>query len=128
MNVLNEWFQENAENTYPSKQEKRDLAQIANLTVPQVSQWFINQRRRKIRIQNKMIQKTEPLNPVKSEEKEILLNDFNEVMTDPGIVETCSLDQLTDLPEFKNVAEFVSVKQEPDCLIIDDSNNFSIEN
>ena len=94
------------------------------------------------------MQKTEPLNPVKSEEKEILLNDFNEVktdpvkleeneillndldevMTDPGIVETCSLDQLTDLPEFKNVAEFVCVKQEPDCLIIDDSNNFSIEN
>ena len=75
-----------------------------------------------------MLQKTEPLNPVKLEEQEILLQDFNEVKTDPGIVETCNLDQLTDLSEFKNVAEYVSVKQEPSCLIIDTSNNCLIEN
>ena len=75
-----------------------------------------------------MLQKTEPLIPVKLEEKETLLQDFNEVNTHPGIVETCNLDQLTNLSGLKNDAEFVSVKQEPSCLIIDKSDNCSIEN
>lgn len=46
--VLNEWLMNHLHNPYPTAQEKRDLLIKTGLTKIQLSNWFINQRRRKI--------------------------------------------------------------------------------
>ncbi|KAH7591119.1 hypothetical protein J7297_00483 [Nakaseomyces glabratus] len=46
--ILNQWLLDHIHNPYPTQQEKRDLLIKTGLTKIQLSNWFINVRRRKI--------------------------------------------------------------------------------
>ena len=43
---LRSWLQEHVDHPYPSEDEKRALAEHTNLNMNQISNWFINARRR----------------------------------------------------------------------------------
>ncbi|UPX10603.1 homeodomain super, variant 2 [Ascochyta rabiei] len=45
-NLLKEWFNANRQSPYPSEDQKLDLCRATNLSLNQVSNWFINARRR----------------------------------------------------------------------------------
>ncbi|KAF4312173.1 Homeobox [Botryosphaeria dothidea] len=45
-NTLKEWFQRHADSPYPTDEEKSDLAGLTGLSSAQISNWFINARRR----------------------------------------------------------------------------------
>jgi hypothetical protein len=44
--VLKQWFSENSMKPYPSDEQKEHLASKAGITVNQVTNWFINMRKR----------------------------------------------------------------------------------
>ncbi|KAL0258145.1 hypothetical protein SLS55_007317 [Diplodia seriata] len=44
--LLKKWFQDHAESPYPSDEEKTSLATSTGLSQAQISNWFINARRR----------------------------------------------------------------------------------
>lgn len=46
--ILNQWLLDHLHNPYPTQQEKRELLIKTGLTKIQLSNWFINVRRRKI--------------------------------------------------------------------------------
>lgn len=46
INILKKWLNENLKQPYPSESEKRMLSQQTGLHVAQISNWFINARRR----------------------------------------------------------------------------------
>ncbi|KAB8527778.1 hypothetical protein FH972_025431 [Carpinus fangiana] len=46
-NILNSWFNAHASYPYPKEDEKQALQQQCNLTMAQISNWFINARRRR---------------------------------------------------------------------------------
>ncbi|CAI4481675.1 AKH_1a_G0018870.mRNA.1.CDS.1 [Saccharomyces cerevisiae] len=48
VSILNKWLHEHVNNPYPTVQEKRKLLAKTGLTKLQISNWFINARRRKI--------------------------------------------------------------------------------
>lgn len=48
VSILNKWLHEHVNNPYPTVQEKRELLAKTGLTKLQISNWFINARRRKI--------------------------------------------------------------------------------
>ncbi|CDO93306.1 unnamed protein product [Kluyveromyces dobzhanskii CBS 2104] len=48
INVLNDWLLKNLHNPYPTPQVKRELLEKTGLNPVQLSNWFINVRRRKI--------------------------------------------------------------------------------
>lgn len=48
VHILNKWLLEHINNPYPTLQEKRELLAQTGLTKLQISNWFINARRRKI--------------------------------------------------------------------------------
>lgn len=48
VDILNNWLLTHLHNPYPTSQEKRELLIQTGLTKIQLSNWFINQRRRKI--------------------------------------------------------------------------------
>lgn len=48
MEVLNGWLLEHLNNPYPNVQEKKLLLELTGLTKVQLSNWFINVRRRKV--------------------------------------------------------------------------------
>lgn len=45
-NILKEWFQANRQSPYPTEDQKMDLCARTGLSLNQVSNWFINARRR----------------------------------------------------------------------------------
>lgn len=49
MRVLRAWFDENRDHPYPDEQEKSRLQDATGLSLPQISRWFTNSRRRRIR-------------------------------------------------------------------------------
>ncbi|KAJ9619917.1 homeodomain super [Taxawa tesnikishii (nom. ined.)] len=44
--IMKRWFDENMHNPYPSEEQKRHFAAAAGINLTQVSNWFINHRRR----------------------------------------------------------------------------------
>ena len=44
--ILNQWFEEHANNPYPSEEEKQQLAAMCGISVGQVKSWFANKRNR----------------------------------------------------------------------------------
>lgn len=44
--ILKKWFQAHAPSPYPTDEEKNHLAGVTGLTQSQISNWFINARRR----------------------------------------------------------------------------------
>ncbi|KOG99424.1 Tos8p [Saccharomyces eubayanus] len=48
VHILNKWLLEHINNPYPTLQEKRELLAQTGLTKLQISNWFINARRRKV--------------------------------------------------------------------------------
>lgn len=48
VSILNKWLREHVNNPYPTVQEKRELLAKTGLTKLQISNWFINARRRKL--------------------------------------------------------------------------------
>lgn len=46
LQVMNNWYQQNSENPYPSKAEKEELARRGGITLAQVKSWFANKRNR----------------------------------------------------------------------------------
>ncbi|GAB7351519.1 hypothetical protein MBLNU459_g2160t2 [Dothideomycetes sp. NU459] len=44
--IMKKWFDENMQNPYPSEEQKRHFAAVAGINLTQVSNWFINHRRR----------------------------------------------------------------------------------
>ncbi|KZF21700.1 Homeodomain-like protein, partial [Xylona heveae TC161] len=46
--LLRSWFHEHLSHPYPSEEEKQELMQRTGLTMSQVSNWFINARRRQL--------------------------------------------------------------------------------
>ncbi|KAI4745196.1 hypothetical protein E4T50_04437 [Aureobasidium sp. EXF-12298] len=44
--IMKRWFDENMHNPYPSEEQKRHFAAVAGINLTQVSNWFINHRRR----------------------------------------------------------------------------------
>ncbi|KAJ4352092.1 homeodomain super [Didymosphaeria variabile] len=44
--ILKKWFQDHRDSPYPTEDEKMDLCRKCGLTLNQVSNWFINARRR----------------------------------------------------------------------------------
>ncbi|GMM42709.1 Cup9 protein [Hanseniaspora uvarum] len=47
-NILNEWLSDHLDNPYPTASEKKELIEKTNLSSVQLSNWFINVRRRKL--------------------------------------------------------------------------------
>lgn len=47
-NILNEWLSNHLDNPYPTASEKKELIEKTNLSSVQLSNWFINVRRRKL--------------------------------------------------------------------------------
>lgn len=46
LSVMNEWYEEHAENPYPTKAEKDDIAKRGGISLAQVKSWFANKRNR----------------------------------------------------------------------------------
>jgi hypothetical protein len=46
VDTLKQWFSDHSSKPYPSEDEKEQLAQKAGITVHQVTNWFINMRKR----------------------------------------------------------------------------------
>ncbi|EKX42373.1 hypothetical protein GUITHDRAFT_46005, partial [Guillardia theta CCMP2712] len=46
VSVLKEWMRNNIKRPYPTDQDKVELAALANITTQQVSNWFVNARKR----------------------------------------------------------------------------------
>lgn len=44
--ILRQWLIEHCQNPYPTESEKKELKQKTGLTLNQISNWFINARRR----------------------------------------------------------------------------------
>lgn len=44
--ILKRWFDAHIDSPYPSEEEKQQFAVAANINMTQVSNWFINHRRR----------------------------------------------------------------------------------
>ncbi|KAL1311592.1 hypothetical protein AAFC00_001707 [Neodothiora populina] len=44
--IMKRWFDDNLQNPYPSEEQKRHFAAVAGINLTQVSNWFINHRRR----------------------------------------------------------------------------------
>ena len=86
--ILEEWFTIK-KNTYPSQNQKRELAETLNLSLPQVSNWFKNRRNRK-RTYNLSIQK-----------KCLLLNFFKKINKNPNINQIENLTEQTGLSDKK---------------------------
>lgn len=51
--IMKKWFDENIESPYPSEEQKRQFAAAANINLTQVSNWFINHRRRCPELRNR---------------------------------------------------------------------------
>jgi hypothetical protein len=47
--ILTEWFDSNRESPYPDDEEKRELAEKAEIGIEQVSNWFSNRRNRRLK-------------------------------------------------------------------------------
>ncbi|KAJ6230698.1 homeobox protein transcription factor [Anaeramoeba flamelloides] len=47
--VLNKWFFDHLEKPFPTKEEKQELSLKTSLTIKQISTWFTNARRRKLK-------------------------------------------------------------------------------
>ncbi|KAI9846435.1 MAG: hypothetical protein M1837_004026 [Sclerophora amabilis] len=45
--ILRRWFEEHSDHPYPSEEEKQDLMRETQLAMSQISNWFINARRRR---------------------------------------------------------------------------------
>ena len=43
---MNEWYEQNAENPYPNKSQKEQVAKVSGITMFQVNTWFANKRNR----------------------------------------------------------------------------------
>jgi len=48
-NILMRWLIDHQDHPYPSEQEKAELGHLTGLTMSQISGWFINARRRKLK-------------------------------------------------------------------------------
>lgn len=46
INLLRKWFEKYSNDAYPSKETKEFLAKKSNLTIQQVSNWFLNERKK----------------------------------------------------------------------------------
>lgn len=76
INVLNDWLLKNLHNPYPTPQVKRELLEKTGLNPVQLSNWFINVRRRKIF--NEYYKLNQSVNTDKSVSSEILPPDHDD--------------------------------------------------
>lgn len=76
INVLNDWLLKNLHNPYPTPQVKRELLEKTGLNQVQLSNWFINVRRRKIF--NEYYKLNQSINTDKSRSSDILPPDHSD--------------------------------------------------
>lgn len=46
--ILRQWLNEHIEHPYPTDEQKQELMKLTGLTLNQLSNWFINARRRRV--------------------------------------------------------------------------------
>ncbi|KAK5022469.1 homeodomain superfamily [Exophiala sideris] len=59
-NTLRGWLQNNLDNPYPSENDKESLMRETNLTIAQITNWFMNARRRDPRLRSARNHKKTP--------------------------------------------------------------------
>lgn len=83
INVLNDWLLKNLHNPYPTPQVKRELLEKTGLNHVQLSNWFINVRRRKIF--NEYYKLNQSVNTDKSmKNSDMLPSNYNDDQNDDG--------------------------------------------
>jgi hypothetical protein len=92
--ILKNWYDLHAENTFAKKETKIELAKQTNLSVVQVSKWLNDQRARRKKVLLKPIK-----NSISS--KKILRDYFENVTRTPTNLEIKNLKKLTGLSEKK---------------------------
>ena len=92
--ILRNWYDLYAENTFAKKETKIELAKQTNLSVNQVSKWLNDQRARRKKV---------VLKPIKNNNssKKILRDYFENVTRTPTNLEIKNLKKLTGLSEKK---------------------------
>ena len=74
--ILKEWLFDHRYNPYPTEIEKTKLASETNLTVVQINNWFINERRRSL--PKIMVQEGSDLKVIKRKKENITMINVNE--------------------------------------------------
>ena len=46
LQIINEWYEQNAENPYLNKAQKEQVAKVSGITMLQVNKWFANKHNR----------------------------------------------------------------------------------
>lgn len=97
--ILEEWFTNNIQYPYPSDKTKNELAKLSKLNVKQITNWFV-ERRRKLKRKESMVSNRLSI------DKKIALQIFFKKKQKPGPLELSMIAKQLDLSQKRVSAWF----------------------